>query len=150
MRLSFSVSSIIRFPRPRSCTSWNSYCGYEITLVLLWLWKICNSQMLAPAVFVSDLRWSFVGMLLQMPLEWVLLILTYWETPHKNRFERSIVLEAKRIFSKRLDSKKMATSTEHAAVCQKSLAFQLNKISCLGQADASDYTHNTTLHNNNS
>ena len=43
----------------------------------------------------------------------------------------------------------MATFTEHEDFHGKSIAFQLNKISCMCQADASDDTHNTTTHNNN-
>lgn len=44
----------------------------------------------------------------------------------------------------------MATFTEHEDFRGKSIAFQLNKISCMCQADASNDTHNTTTHNNNS
>lgn len=44
----------------------------------------------------------------------------------------------------------MATFTEHEDFHGKSIAFQLNKISCMCQADASNDTHNTTTHNTNS
>ena len=54
------------------------------------------------------------------------------------------MLEAKRIFE-RLDSNKIATSPEHEDFCGKSIAFQLNKISCMYQAGAS---YNSTPHNN--
>lgn len=83
--------------------SGNSSCGYEITPALLWLGKIWEPQMLAPAVSGRALQAKVV--LLRMPWECVLTP-AYWESPHKQRFQRSIVLGPRRIFLKDLAVRK--------------------------------------------
>lgn len=44
----------------------------------------------------------------------------------------------------------MATTTKGEDFCEKFVAFQPHKISCMCEADANFYTHNSTLYSNNS